>query len=440
MKGKHVMSSNFDDQDWMKSLQSIKAVDKIESDLERLRRTAYQYQDLIDKANSYQSIANSQNKSTATGQLYDTIKKVGLYDESFQSSQDRIIKLLERSHNPQDIQSLLDKNFYSVSQYIDTYNKLSNYTATPFENSRRAIDQLSNPIYETIRLTDGQTATVQEAIERMTTGAFIEESAIDKLNNYETEYYKLSEITRNISELAIQNDYNHHHSIIDRLKELSDVIPRDLYGVWPNSRISIQVLVDEGWFPDFSVPIEIVFDQIHSYYTQHEEQGKADANMLMVEHFEEIMENIDEYIPEDFPEKRILIIKEAIQAHMNGMYKVSTPIFLIQADGYAHQKHEKPIWGLPRGEDGLFAHARKQQIEDEDLALIVEPLISKNLYLAASQHARSTMTEPDHGLNRNTLLHGINTDYGSRENSARCFSFFWYTVFFMETFFTSEAA
>lgn len=433
------MNDDTKDNKWPNNLQSIKAINKIESDLERLRMTAQPYQDLIDRANAYQTLAEH-HSSNISIDLYKTINRAGLYNESFQSPQDRIERLLERLKQPQDISRLLERRSYSTSQYLETYKKLSEQSINSMLRGSETLEKISSSTYEALRFTTGQSKPLQETIEKLTTNSFLDESLVNRLHIHGFEYYKLAEATKNLSELAIQHNLNNHLSIIDRLKELSEIIPSNLYGVWPNSRISIQVLVDQGWFPDFSAPIEIVIEAIHDYYTYHEEHGIADANQHMVEHFEEIMENIDEYIPEDFPEKRLAIVKEAIQAHINGMYHVSTPIFLIQADGYAHQKHKKPIWGLPKGQDGLFAHARKQKIEDESLALIIEPLISRNLYLAASQPVRETIAEPDHGLNRNTLLHGINIDYGSRENSARCFSFFWYTVFFMEAFFPPELA
>ncbi|WP_152561238.1 hypothetical protein [Halomonas salina] len=234
---------------------------------------------------------------------------------------------------------------------------------------------------------------------------------------------------------------NAYTPILERLGEIAPTFRTGLGNLSEDQAKKISLLAQNGWFPDFcAVSVGRVFELNNQYHETYFTRGQECADHLLADHFEGVMNLFTEKAGTDFPQNRLLIIQDAISAHSEGKYNLSTPIFLMQADGYSAEAHNSPIWGAGKKEQRLFARARTENDEDTLIGALVEPLLSPSLPLLAHHNIRASENYPVHIVNRHAVLHGESTDYGTRENSARAFSFMWYCMFFMHNLFAEEEA
>ncbi|WP_156821555.1 hypothetical protein [Halomonas smyrnensis] len=223
--------------------------------------------------------------------------------------------------------------------------------------------------------------------------------------------------------------------LFERLQEIISVIPDDIEELQGNHKTRFELLSHNGWFADFEAPLGQLFQQTKRYQELCETEGKKNADLYLTQHFEDVMREFSNSNPNEIPSSRMSIISEAIDAHEQGKYSLSAPIFLMQADGYSKDKHGYPIWGQ---RESLFSVAKNRNDNGMYLSALLQPMLSTKNPIVVSTRHNQDIDIPEHIINRHLVLHGESTTYGTRENSARAFSFMWYCMFFMNSFFHDQ--
>jgi len=169
---------------------------------------------------------------------------------------------------------------------------------------------------------------------------------------------------------------------------------------------SLRILADHGWYicgnsamtDSIDLSIEI------------KKGNTREVDMFMVDFYEKEFEYIINNLKKSYP-GRSKIITEAKNAHNRGMYYSSTSLFLSTADGifnghlFKDSKKGKP--NLKKELD-----CKKQMKEYVDLLIEMSPL---DAVYGKANLFKST-------LNRHKVMHGIDVEYGTRENSLKALS------------------
>ena len=121
--------------------------------------------------------------------------------------------------------------------------------------------------------------------------------------------------------------------------------------------------------------------------------------------------------------KRAAIFKEAFEAHRKEMYAASTTLLFTQADGIcADTFGSKLLFSTEQGKGDVKQPKTRKVIEsyhpDAIHMMLLESLLSGS---GMSAGEKDQTMFPD-SLNRHTIMHGIDTDYPSRMNSAKVIS------------------
>ena len=109
------------------------------------------------------------------------------------------------------------------------------------------------------------------------------------------------------------------------------------------------------------------------------------------------------------------ILRDAFQAHREGKYTLSVPVFLAQADGITHDITRKQVFQESTRED-----IRKSLPPSEYgfAVAILHLLVLRKLPLWKPGQRSSSQD-----LNRHGVLHGTSVDYDNEVNSLKAVSF-----------------
>ena len=183
-------------------------------------------------------------------------------------------------------------------------------------------------------------------------------------------------------------------------------------------------LIERGWYitycfyPHLFVPIENFMRA-----GNHDEVDKIMCSLAR-----ERLERTEKELTQRFPD-RGTILADAFQIHRDGMFTLSIPAFLGQADGIGCQ-----ILGIPRF---FFRGEKRKRVVDEILsrftefgkpyllcgidATLLRPLLEgSSLETDTDIRTERQSTDPWFGpLNRHGVLHGLDLDYPTEANSLR---------------------
>lgn len=212
-----------------------------------------------------------------------------------------------------------------------------------------------------------------------------------------------------------------HTHIIEPISNFlqSEGVQSDLSGLltyineFPSStRELLAYLANEGWFFDPEMGLSDIYKLKH-FRDAKNFSGIAD---YLVTHFNSRKHEIKESLISSFPHRRY-ILHDAFAAHERQEYNLSTPIFIIQADGIC-----KELTGanLVLKEDGKPKVARviRETFKDDFESSFIYPL-TQPLKLCESEKQRDCSVAT---LNRHTVLHGEAIDYGTEINSLKSIS------------------
>ncbi|MFH1219038.1 MAG: hypothetical protein V1694_01115 [Candidatus Eisenbacteria bacterium] len=213
-------------------------------------------------------------------------------------------------------------------------------------------------------------------------------------------------------------------------RKLSEWAPRfiEAFEAIPDTeRVLLNRLAAHGWYPE---PWTMTTSQLVTLAAMSD-GAEVDRHLCRV--FTRELASIEERLTKAHP-GRARILSQAFAAHRDGRYALSVPVFLAQADGLCYEKTEGHLYNaraLLRLLDE-FAAAGGDRFAEAALAPF-----APELPISANQRARSTMAVAGRrivGPNRHLVLHGVDTDYDTEENSLRAVAWLQYVnyVFFEE--------
>jgi hypothetical protein len=175
---------------------------------------------------------------------------------------------------------------------------------------------------------------------------------------------------------------------------------------------ALLLMAENGWFVD----PELTLDYFVDFLSAHEGGDIDEIETALVDFFEERCADIEKGIAERYPE-RVAVLKAAFNAHKNGQYSLSIPVFLAQADGISNQLMGKHYFRHSERKD--IARYVNEIVDASYEAVLLAPLREKSHF---------PISRPGNGknvqhLNRHAILHGDFIDYGTRENSLKAISF-----------------
>lgn len=198
---------------------------------------------------------------------------------------------------------------------------------------------------------------------------------------------------------------------------------REVSEAWdqlPNEyRAALLVLAHEGWYFDleameFGTPLEIA--------NNFQSGDRETAETHLCDHYRDRLNEIEQQLTKWFP-SRLAIFRDAFQAHRQGLYFASIPLFLSQIDGVCHDLSDYYFFTKPRGErrTGVSPFIEQKGLSEINLALLA-PLMAEHSILLGENRRPANFSQ----LNRHQVLHGESLDYGSELNSLRSISLLHY--------------
>lgn len=216
------------------------------------------------------------------------------------------------------------------------------------------------------------------------------------------------------------------------LHQLPDVV-QNLSRIRVEAADNFETLSKNGWFVDLvTTGLKECLDIASDYCQLLEIEGHQKADSFMADHFETAMhEGIDE-LSEEVSKSRLKLIDNALEAHFSGNYALSTPMFIIQADGHHHETKEQGYWGNKRATKSLLSDLRNKTETATYAFAAVEKMIARYNPLIANDDDRKKNGYEPHIVNRHLVLHGIDTEYATRENSCRAFAFMLFSILIID--------
>lgn len=193
------------------------------------------------------------------------------------------------------------------------------------------------------------------------------------------------------------------------------------------------IMLENRWPPDINMSLE----EARAIERVNENEGWEAAaqyirdHMLQKYNIDALQNLYEEWSNRSWFKHRLPLLSEAIEAHIEGRYALSVPVFLAQtegiiADGYGHK--------------GRLNHRRGNKHQsNECMALTdyLEDLLSSKDVLALDQFAKDYFLKnvlegfrhgvfPMPSLSRHAIMHGADVSYNTIENSLKCILLFEY--------------
>ena len=181
-----------------------------------------------------------------------------------------------------------------------------------------------------------------------------------------------------------------------------------LHRFWLLTKVIIK-LANLGWFLGRKILQDFPTDLLEILKST----DPANVTKIMGRYFRKRLDIIANELINNYPERQNLL-RKTFQAHKQGHYDFSIPLFLLHADGISRHRFGGEVF-MKKGRKTIASHS---------LGLHAEYLISNELLpIWASQANRSN--DPSI-LNRHQIVHGESIDYGNELNSLRTISFLYW--------------
>ena len=239
-----------------------------------------------------------------------------------------------------------------------------------------------------------------------------------EINNLKIEFEKINIAAPKFQEISKQFDFGNllREAIIPATINFKEIID----GFTPMAKDVLMQLGENGWYFDNSMPIT-AFRDIDEAFARNE---IAEIERNMTEYFTNKRGQIEEYLINLFPE-RAVILSEAFKAHDKKKYYLSTPIFLMQADGIcADLVRKKSLFRKKDKKTEIASHieeAFERDSFERAMFVVLESVTAINM-------SKSERPKDRKILNRHQIIHGESLDYGTEINSLKAISFINYVA------------
>ncbi|MFH1801021.1 MAG: hypothetical protein ABH891_09305 [Candidatus Omnitrophota bacterium] len=179
-------------------------------------------------------------------------------------------------------------------------------------------------------------------------------------------------------------------------------------------------LADRGWYPSLKFYAGTPKQILELIDNKKEEELEEFLKSFARSRIAWLHSSIQAYYP-----SREKIVKDAINAHNNGAYALSVPVFLAQADGISHEVLHGSIYSGQKEKKITSVIKNKieaMKIKENSIMATWFILLVNGTSIGVSTKERDRLKaklELYGPLNRHGVMHGLDLDYATEANSLR---------------------
>lgn len=194
--------------------------------------------------------------------------------------------------------------------------------------------------------------------------------------------------------------------LLEEWREHFDELPDQI-------RVQVALLIERGWCLDLEVPHVDLQRMVYAI----EDGEEAEVQDALIDYFRDRLDAIEAALKQRHPQ-RAAVLEDAFQAHREGRYSLSVPVFLAQADGLTFDGVQRQLFSRKRSK-GVTGFV--ECLPEDDMLTIYWSVFTIE---ADAPLTRDTHKLPPgfDGLNRHAVFHGTDPNYGTEVNSLRAVS------------------
>ena len=180
------------------------------------------------------------------------------------------------------------------------------------------------------------------------------------------------------------------------------------------NRNALQILGEKGWFPHLDKSLVFLLKIDHLLI-----EDPNGVSAWLCDFFRERLNDIEQELVEAYPQRK-RPLHDAFEAHREGKYSLSVPVFFAQADGIFLEKsvEKKSLFIAKERKEAVEKYASQFSGFNADFLQPLKILLP----LWKSERQRESSFETFTALNRHQVLHGESVDYDTEENSLKIIS------------------
>jgi hypothetical protein len=217
--------------------------------------------------------------------------------------------------------------------------------------------------------------------------------------------------------------------ILDRITVAYDLALRSLAPDTP-AKEQLRYLLTRGWYPSPEMPS---YDPEVARLAAAGETTEVDRRMA--DFAERRLDQVAMLVRSSFP-ARAPFVEDAVWAHREGRYTLTIPALLAQADGAFYDVIGEQLYrrGGKAARDALDRLFVLGEIGQSWVRTVLLPIDEgSSLVVNTGERTALRKDDPAYGpLNRHGVLHGVDLDYPTRENSLRVFMLLDYLCWFSQ--------
>lgn len=201
--------------------------------------------------------------------------------------------------------------------------------------------------------------------------------------------------------------------------------------LYPKLRAVLPSLAKRGWF----ISGNFGMSEIMRLAQRCDGMAQSELDNYVADMYRSSFDEHGISLIENYPH-RGFAIKPAIDAHRRGEYALSVPMFFAQAEGISFEALNKYIFTNSKAQGGVDENIRAaaleringskaNQHESDPFMLCTFMEIMWTPFAEPLPVGYSSKDRTKHkydGLNRNTVMHGLDLEYATEENSLKAFS------------------
>lgn len=259
---------------------------------------------------------------------------------------------------------------------------------------RRSVESSSRGLEESLRRIAEQRQQFLDSLQRSV------ELSRRRLEEVSRRQQQLAEVSKRFAE--------QQQEFFESLQQLAKELPK-------RQRKALQRLGEEGWFLDPEMPANLL-QHLELLFDEHPDE----MTEWLKDFFRERLDIIEEKLVDSYPHRGHLF-RQAFEAHREGKYGLSVPVFLAQADGIFWERtpERQSLFRARQREKAYSEYA--SQISESYRVIYLHPLsILSPLWM--NKNERVERGDSFGGFNRHQVLHGESVDYDAEVNSLKAIS------------------
>jgi hypothetical protein len=182
----------------------------------------------------------------------------------------------------------------------------------------------------------------------------------------------------------------------------------------PDSHLT---LLKNGWHIPFDFVTSI--GEVNNLAKRLQNGDEAVVDTEFIKHFDHQFHKMSNRLCKQYPHRR-KVLSAALEAHKEGRYFLSIPVFFAQTEGICLEITGIRLFKARKGKLASRLWAQERAKSGSIKYLLLQPLMEMSPMTLEQRHVKDSRFE---GINRHFVLHGENYEYGdSKVNSYKALS------------------